>query len=448
MEHHANLVPWQELCDKTGAVLRWIGLTDDGRLDLDDLDAVITERTRVVSFVHQSQHPRHHQPGGPDRGPRPRGRGARRARRLPVGAAHAGRRAGPSTSTSWPSPGTRCSDPPGVGCLWGRTDLLEAMPPFLTGGSMIARSSMERSTFAAPPQRFEAGLAERRPGRGAGRGRAVPRADRACRRSPAHEHALTDVRPRGARRAPRRADHRADHGRRVAGRRVSFVGRRPPPPRRRPGARRRGRRRAGRPPLRVADVPALRRRRRRPGPASTLYNHPTTSTPSSSGSGGRSSSSGWRDGARCTRRSSSTTTATRAGRGLREPFEAEVHHVNPTCGDEITLRVHLEGGASRHRRRHLVRRPGVLDLAGQRQRDVRAAASAAPSPRRWPRTRPSCSSCSRRRGDASSPTRTCSGTRSRSRAWRSTRHGSSARCWPGWPGRTPSPRPWPHGGSR
>ena len=54
MEHHANLVPWQELCDKTGAVLRWFGLTDDGRLDLADLDTLINERTRLVSFVHQS----------------------------------------------------------------------------------------------------------------------------------------------------------------------------------------------------------------------------------------------------------------------------------------------------------------------------------------------------------------------------------------------------------
>ena len=156
MEHHANLVPWQELCDKTGAVLRWIGLTDDGRLDLNDLD-VITDRTRVVSFVHQSNILGTVNPVDLVAA-RARSVGAlvvldacQSVPHLPVDV-----RTLDIDFMAWS--GHKMLGPTGIGCLWGRSDLLKAMPPFISGGSMIRTVTMERSTYADPPQRFEAGV--------------------------------------------------------------------------------------------------------------------------------------------------------------------------------------------------------------------------------------------------------------------------------------------------
>ena len=161
MEHHANLVPWQEVCDKTGAVLRWIGVDDDGRLDLDHpehgLDAVLGERTRVVALTHQSNV-----------------LGTVTPVQRVAAAAHAvGALVVLDACQSVPHmpvdvrelgadyvafSGHKMLGPSGIGVLWGRFDLLEAMPPFLTGGSMIEVVRMEGSTFAPPPQRFEAGV--------------------------------------------------------------------------------------------------------------------------------------------------------------------------------------------------------------------------------------------------------------------------------------------------
>ncbi|MDA8436007.1 MAG: SufS family cysteine desulfurase [Actinomycetales bacterium] len=161
MEHHANLVPWQEVCDKTGAVLRWIGIDDQGRLDLDHpehgLHAVLGERTRVVALAHQSNV-----------------LGTVTPVRVVADAAHAvGALVVVDACQSVPHmpidvadlgadyiafSGHKMLGPSGIGVLWGRYDLLEAMPPFLTGGSMIEVVRMEGSTFAPPPQRFEAGV--------------------------------------------------------------------------------------------------------------------------------------------------------------------------------------------------------------------------------------------------------------------------------------------------
>jgi cysteine desulfurase/selenocysteine lyase len=156
MEHHANLVPWQELCDKTGAVLRWIGLTDEGRLDLADLD-VINARTRVVSFVHQSNILGTVNPVDVVAA-RARSVGAlvvldacQSVPHMPVDV-----RTMDIDFMAWS--GHKMLGPTGIGCLWGRYELLQAMPPFITGGSMIRTVTMERSTFADPPQRFEAGV--------------------------------------------------------------------------------------------------------------------------------------------------------------------------------------------------------------------------------------------------------------------------------------------------
>jgi cysteine desulfurase / selenocysteine lyase len=157
MEHHANLVPWQQLCERTGATLRWLGLTDDGRLDLGDLDTVITERTKLVALTHQSNilgtiNPvreiadRAHAVGAlvlVD--------GAQSVPHQPVDVTELG-------ADLLTFSGHKMLGPTGIGVLWGRFEVLDALPPFLTGGSMIEVVRMEGSTFMPPPARFEAGV--------------------------------------------------------------------------------------------------------------------------------------------------------------------------------------------------------------------------------------------------------------------------------------------------
>ena len=157
MEHHANLIPWQELCDKTGAVLKWVGLTEDGRLDLSNLASVIGERTRVVAFTHQSNLL------GTVNDVVAVNAAARAVGALVVLDACQSIPHMPFSVSAldvdfvaWS--GHKMLGPMGIGCLWGRGDLLAAMPPFITGGSMIETVTMEGSTFAPPPARFEAGV--------------------------------------------------------------------------------------------------------------------------------------------------------------------------------------------------------------------------------------------------------------------------------------------------
>jgi len=156
MEHHSNIVPWQFACERTGATLKWIGLTDDGRLDLADLDAVITPRTKVVSFVHQSNLLGTVNPVGVVVA-RARAVGAyvvldgsQSVPHLPVDVSLLGVDAVAFT-------GHKMCGPTGIGALWARADLLEELPPFLGGGEMIAEVTLERSTYAAIPHKFEAG---------------------------------------------------------------------------------------------------------------------------------------------------------------------------------------------------------------------------------------------------------------------------------------------------
>jgi cysteine desulfurase/selenocysteine lyase len=155
LEHHANLVPWQELCRRTGAVLRWYGVTDDGRLDLDSLQ--LSPRTRIVAFAHQSNVLGTVLPVR-ELVARARAVGAltlldacQSVPHQPVDLAALGVDFAAFS-------GHKMLGPSGVGVLWGRAELLAAMPPFLTGGSMIELVRMEGSTYAAPPQRFEAGV--------------------------------------------------------------------------------------------------------------------------------------------------------------------------------------------------------------------------------------------------------------------------------------------------
>ena len=155
MEHHANLIPWQELCRRTGATLRWFGITPDGRLDLDD--DPITERTKVVAFTHQSNVLGTVPPVEEI---------VRRARAVGAYTVLDACQSVPHAPVDFHALGVdfaafsghKMLGPSGIGVLYGRHELLEALPPFLTGGSMIEMVRMEGATYAPPPARFEAGV--------------------------------------------------------------------------------------------------------------------------------------------------------------------------------------------------------------------------------------------------------------------------------------------------
>ncbi|MGD9985318.1 cysteine desulfurase [Pseudonocardia sp.] len=155
LEHHANLVPWQELCRRTGATLRWYSVTDDGRIDLDSVE--LSERTKVVAFAHQSNVLGTVAPVAEL---------VRRARAVGALVLLDACQSVPHLPVDLRAldvdfavfSGHKMLGPSGVGVLYGRTELLAAMPPFLTGGSMIELVRMEGSTYAPPPQRFEAGV--------------------------------------------------------------------------------------------------------------------------------------------------------------------------------------------------------------------------------------------------------------------------------------------------
>ncbi|HEX3778928.1 MAG TPA: cysteine desulfurase [Pseudonocardiaceae bacterium] len=156
MEHHANLVPWQQVAERTGATLRWFGITDDGRLDLSDLDELINARTKVVAFTNQSN------VLGTVNRPAELVAKARQVGALTVLDAC---QSVPHSPVDFHALGVdfavfsghKMLGPSGIGVLYGRRELLAALPPFLTGGSMIEMVEMARSTFMLPPQRFEAG---------------------------------------------------------------------------------------------------------------------------------------------------------------------------------------------------------------------------------------------------------------------------------------------------
>jgi cysteine desulfurase/selenocysteine lyase len=156
MEHHSNIVPWQLLTERTGATLRWFGITDDGRLDLSAIDELINERTKVVSLTWVSNalgtiNPitsiasKAHAVGAV----------------VVVDASQAVPQFPVDVSTLGADllafTGHKAVGPTGIGVLWGRYDLLASLPPFLGGGEMIEIVRMTGSTYAPPPARFEAG---------------------------------------------------------------------------------------------------------------------------------------------------------------------------------------------------------------------------------------------------------------------------------------------------
>jgi cysteine desulfurase/selenocysteine lyase len=156
MEHHSNLVPWQLLTERKGATLRWFGLTDDGRLDLSNLDELVTERTKVVSLTWVSNmlgtiNPvrriadRAHEVGAVvvvD--------ASQAVPQMPVDVVASG-------ADLLAFTGHKVVGPTGIGVLWGRREVLTQLPPFHGGGEMIRTVTMERSTYADIPSRFEAG---------------------------------------------------------------------------------------------------------------------------------------------------------------------------------------------------------------------------------------------------------------------------------------------------
>ena len=347
MEHHSNIVPWQMVTSAAGATLRWFGLTDDGRLDLSDIDQVITERTKVVSFVHVSNilgtvNPleelvrRAHEVGAlvvVD--------ASQAAPHMPLDVQALGADFVAFT-------GHKMCGPTGIGVLWGRKELLEALPPFLGGGEMIEVVTMAASTYAELPHKFEAGTPPI--AQAVGLGAAVDYLS-ALGMDAVHAHeqpitayalerlqqveGLRVIGPatpeaRGAAISFALGDiHPHDVGQVLDELGIAVrVGHH-----------------CARPVCLRYGVPATTR--------ASFYLYSTT---------GRGRRAGRRPRARqaLLRRSAMKLESmyqeiildhyrTPHHKGLREPFDAEVHHVNPTCGDEVTLRVKLDqaedGGA-------------------------------------------------------------------------------------------------------
>jgi cysteine desulfurase/selenocysteine lyase len=156
MEHHSNIVPWHQLAERTGATVKWFQIDDEGRLDLSTLDSVITERTKIVSMVHVSNLLGTINPvetivrRAREVGALVLVDASQSAPHLPLDVTELGADFVAFT-------GHKMLGPTGIGVLWGRLPLLQELPPFLGGGEMIEIVTMEKSTFAQPPHKFEAG---------------------------------------------------------------------------------------------------------------------------------------------------------------------------------------------------------------------------------------------------------------------------------------------------
>ena len=157
MEHHANLIPWQQLAARTGATLKWFWVTDEGRLDLSQINSVIDAKTKVVALTHQSNVLGTINPLDAI---------TKRAHEVGAVVVLDACQSVPHMKTDVKAldvdflafSGHKAVGPTGVGIFWGRAELLADLPPFLTGGSMIENVTMESATWAQAPRKFEAGV--------------------------------------------------------------------------------------------------------------------------------------------------------------------------------------------------------------------------------------------------------------------------------------------------
>lgn len=157
MEHHANLIPWQQLAARTGATLTWFEVTPEGRLDLTNIDTVITEKTKVVALTHQSNVLGTINPLDAI---------VKRAHEVGAVVVLDACQSVPHMSVDVKKldidflafSGHKALGPTGVGVFWGKSELLAELPPFLTGGSMIETVTMTGATWAPAPRKFEAGV--------------------------------------------------------------------------------------------------------------------------------------------------------------------------------------------------------------------------------------------------------------------------------------------------
>ncbi|MFB6890115.1 cysteine desulfurase [Kitasatospora sp. NPDC056327] len=190
MEHHSNIVPWQLLSQRTGAKLKWFGLTDEGRLDLSNIDELITERTKVVSFTLVSNLLGTVNPVEAI---------VRKAQSVGALVVIDASQAAPHMVLDVQAleadfvafTGHKMLAPTGIGVLWGRQELLEDLPPFLGGGEMIETVTMGSSTYAPAPHKFEAGTPPI--AQAVGLGAAIDYLSSVgMDRIAAHEHAITE----------------------------------------------------------------------------------------------------------------------------------------------------------------------------------------------------------------------------------------------------------------
>ena len=358
IEHHANLVPWQQLALRTGATLRWFKSDPEGRVEVDP--SLVTERTKLVAVTGQSN------VTGVIPPVREIGQlahsvgalflvdGAQSVPHHPVDVAEL-------DADFLAFSGHKMLGPLGLGVLYGKYALLDALPPYLTGGSMIEVVRMEETTFLPPPAKFEPGVPP--VAQAAGLGAAVDYlTELGMENVAAHEQSLTahaldalreidGVRILGPAhdREPRRHGRVRRRGRALA--------------RRRPGARRARHRDQDRPPLRLAAAPGAAlpglqpgqllhlqhaRRGRRARRRNPVREEVLPGVIPGNGEGGTEQPCR-QDVLEGTMQLENMYQEVILDhyrnphhKGLRDPFDAQVYHVNPTCGDEVTLRVSLK----------------------------------------------------------------------------------------------------------
>mgnify|MGYP003345311259 CR=1 FL=1 len=157
LEHHANLLPWQQLAERTGAELRWFPVDSEGRLNLSEIESIIDERSAVVALTHQSN-----VTGAitdvAKISKRVRAVGSIFVLDACQSVPHTNVNVAQLDIDFLAFSGHKALGPTGVGVLWGKYGLLEKMPPMLTGGSMIDSATISNAVFASPPKRFEAGV--------------------------------------------------------------------------------------------------------------------------------------------------------------------------------------------------------------------------------------------------------------------------------------------------